>query len=70
MIGSYTSEVPEYGSLMTVEEWLDDVKRNLFIDYDGFGHAVKDGKCDSRAIYPSEAAEVPEDATHIVWFNR
>lgn len=43
----------------------------MFIDYDGFGHPVKDRKCDPDIyIKPSKRHEIPEDATHIVWYNR
>lgn len=56
----------------TVEEFMEHVKNGSFIDCDGFGEPVKDGKADPDIwIYPSEAKEtIPEDATHIVWYNR
>lgn len=56
----------------TIDEFMQHVKAQAFIDYDGFGHPVKDGKADeSICIYPSRAKEtIPGDATHIVWFNR
>lgn len=42
-----------------------------FIDYDGFGYAVKDGKADTNShIKPSRASDISPDATHVVWFNR
>lgn len=55
----------------TVEEFLSHCESGSFIDYDGFGYPVKDGKADeSLCIYPSRRDEIPKDATHIVWFNR
>jgi len=55
----------------TVEEFTQHVKDHSFIDYDGFGYPVKDGKADpSIYIKPSRLHEIPADATHIVWFNR
>lgn len=56
----------------TVEEFLAHVDSKSFIDYDGFGHPVKDNKADESIwIYPSTAREnLPPDATHVVWFNR
>jgi hypothetical protein len=55
----------------TVEEFKHRCERRSFVDYDGFGHPVKDGKADeSIFIYPSKVSEIPSDATHIVWFNR
>ena len=56
----------------TVEEFLSHCEQRSFIDYDGFGHPVKDGLADEDIwVYPSRAREtIPDDATHIVWFNR
>lgn len=55
----------------TVAEFLEVVKSGGFIDYDGHGHPVKDGKADeSIVVLPSKASEIPSDATHVVWFNR
>ena len=55
----------------TVEEFKHRCEQRAFVDYDGFGHPVKDGKADeSIYIYPSKVSEIPSDATHIVWFNR
>lgn len=68
--GKYDQEVPDYGDLMTREEWLDMVKHGFFIDYDGMGSPVKDGKAMNGWVYPSQADKLPEDATHVVWFNK
>jgi hypothetical protein len=55
----------------TVEAFKDNVFCGLFIDYDGHGYPVKDKHADtSIVIYPSELYNIPEDATHIVWYNR
>lgn len=55
----------------TVAEFLAHVRNRGFIDYDGFGHPVKDGKADESVyVKPSRASEIPADATHVVWFNR
>lgn len=56
----------------TVEEFLAKVASKAFIDYDGFGHPVKDRMADESIwVRPSTAKEqIPADATHIVWFNR
>lgn len=67
----YDQDIPHhYADVMTVADWLAAVKAGNFIDYDGCGHAVLDGKMASPSIYPSEAYLVPEEATHIAWFNR
>lgn len=56
----------------TVAEFMECVKSSAFIDYDGYGHPVKDGLSDPMIdIYPSQCPDcIPADATHIVWFNR
>jgi hypothetical protein len=55
----------------TVEEFKLCVKTQAFIDYDGFGHPVKDKMADgSIEIKPSKVDQIPKDATHIVWYNR
>lgn len=75
----YTRPIPEYGDLMTVDEYIGAVNCGGFIDYDGNGIAARDGLCDGRnsiledhvAIFPSDGLTyIPEDATHIVWFNK
>jgi hypothetical protein len=66
----YTKEI-QHGDVMTREQWLNDVRNHFFLDYDGFGYAMKDGKTDpTTPIYPSGAERLPEDATHVVWFNK
>jgi len=37
-------ELPTYGDVMTLKHWLECVKCGGFIDYDGFGKYVRDGK--------------------------
>lgn len=55
----------------TVEEFRELCGSGSFIDYDGHGYPVKDGKADdSVMIRPSKVNEIPADATHVVWFNR
>lgn len=55
----------------TVDEFREFVSTGAFIDYDGYGHPVKDGKCDPKIdIRPSRVSDIPADATHVVWYNR
>jgi hypothetical protein len=67
-----TTPEPEYDDVMTVEEFIDCVKQGLFIDYDGCGCPMKDGKYDQNIdVSPSTyEQDIPDDATHIVWFNK
>lgn len=71
------SEVNTYGcgpdedDVYTVEGFRNIVGFGGFIDYDGFGYPVKNGLSDEKiCIYPSRLKDIPDDATHIVWFNR
>ena len=55
----------------TVDEFKKAVECNVLIDYDGYGYPVKNKLADpSIIILPSKIDQIPEDATHIVWFNR
>jgi hypothetical protein len=55
----------------TVEEFLKICDDGMFIDYDGYGHPVKDKMADeSICVKPSQREQIPKDATHIVWYNR
>jgi len=67
----YSEEVSEDDCLLTIEEFLNDVKAGGLIDYDGYGNPVKNGKINpSIKIYPSSVDSIPKDATHICWYNR
>lgn len=67
----YTEDLPDYGDLMTVDEFKDNCKCGGFIDYDGFGHPVLQNKMmDDVEIKPSRLDLIPTYATHIIWFNR
>ena len=74
------------GQIMTINEFTDSVACGGYTDYDGYGYPVKNGMVDrKRNIYPSLVgtgkemkswcpkhvdSDLPEDATHIIWFNK
>lgn len=64
----------DYGDLMTVEQFMVDCKANCLTDYDGYGYPVRNlnGELQyaSVQIWPSIRSIIPEDATHILWYNR
>lgn len=68
----YTETVEDdLGDLMTVGKFRKCVECGGFIDYDGFGHPVRNNKADpSIWIKPSRIHEIPASATHIVWYNK
>lgn len=61
--------IPDYGDLMTIEEYMECVNGGGFVDYDGFGYA-SDGKVmfTEKRIRPSDGE--PFGYTHVVWFNK
>ena len=69
--GTYGCGPDDEDDVYTVEDFKDLVKCHAFIDYDGFGHPVLASMADPDIfIKPSRLKEIPEDATHIVWYNR
>jgi hypothetical protein len=55
----------------TIEEFIECCECGAFIDYDGHGYPVKDNLSDWMIlIKPSTLDKIPQDATHIVWYNR
>ena len=64
-------EEDEAEDVMTVEDFRENVESGGFIDYDGWGYPVRDGKADySITVQPSRVNQIPDDATHILWLNR
>lgn len=67
----YEHRIPSsHGHIMTVNEFKQAVRDRLFIDYDGFGHPAKMTMDVTQHVVPSKVDEIPNDATHIVWYNR
>jgi len=59
------------GDLMTREEWLEGVEGGMLTSDDGFGNAIRDREIDPETnIWPSKAEALPDDVTHILWFNK
>ncbi len=65
-------DIPEYGDVMTLKDWLECVEEGGFIDYDGHGRYVRDGKESDIMIYPSDVRydSIRDDFDTIIWFNR
>ena len=67
--------IPDYGDLMTKEDFFERCQIGAFINYDGFGHfASKHFMSGGVDIKPSMVKNntLPDHShfTHIVWFNR
>ncbi len=65
-------EIPTYGNVMSLEDFIDNVKCGGFIDYDGFGNYVIDNKMTDIEIYPSDIKykAIRKEFDTIIWFNR
>jgi hypothetical protein len=56
--GNYIWEpLPDYGTLMTTDDFMSACLTNGFIDYDGVGQYASSSAMYSRTIYPSEIVE-------------
>lgn len=62
----------DYGSVMTLESFIENCNAGGFIDYDGFGKYIKDDKESNILIYPSDVQydTIRSDFDTIIWFNR
>ena len=65
-------ELSDYGDVMTLKHWLACVKSGGFVDYDGYGHYVRDGRESNIEVYPSDVSHdsIRDDFDTIIWFNR
>jgi hypothetical protein len=68
-------DIPDYGDLMTMEEWISCVRCGCFIDYDGTGYLALENKMSREEIQPSEVSkrgfvEKTKNYTHVIWFNK
>lgn len=65
-------ELSDYGDVMPLKSFIDAVRSGGFIDYDGYGNYVRDGKESNITIYPSDVdhKSIRPDFDTIVWFNK
>jgi len=66
----YTEDLYEDDDVMTVQDFFKAVHMNFLGLDDGFGCPVKDGKAAKLNISADQLDLIPEDATHIVWYNK
>ncbi len=62
-------KIPNYGDHMEIEEFAEDVKNGMFIDYDGSRNYATESAMSDKEFRPS-TFEVKAPYTHVVWFNR
>ena len=55
---------------MTVRKFKQYVRGGMLTDYDGFGVPYRyDEKLKGR-VYPSTLDYIPDNCTHVVWYNK
>lgn len=66
------SDLPDFGDVMSLEHFIANVECGGFIDYDGYGSYVRDGKESNITIHPSDVKHgaVRKDFDTIIWYNR
>lgn len=65
-------DIPDYGDVMTLNEFKNACRNGMFIDYDGYGHYIDGDKMTDIHIYPSDvkAKSIRHSLNKIVWFNK
>lgn len=72
MTPEFERDLPDYGDVMSLKDFIEYCKDGCFIDYDGSGTYAKDGKLSNISIYPSDVEynSIRKDFDTIVWFNK
>lgn len=72
MIPEFTKECEKDDDVMPLKDFIEACNNKWFIDYDGFGYYVKDGKESNIMVHPSdiEYGAIRKDFDTIVWFNK
>lgn len=66
------TELSKDDHIMSLTDFIESVNDGSFIDYDGFGHYIKDNKDTGIVILPSdiEKNSIRTEFREIVWYNR
>jgi hypothetical protein len=59
------------GTLLSWDEFVDDVRNGMLEDFDGFGELATETDVSDIAVSPSDLKFFgrPEWASHVMWFN-
>ena len=65
-------EIPDYADVMPLKQFIECVKDGWFIDYDGFGYYILNGKETNITIIPSdiEYGAIRWEFDSVAWYNR
>jgi hypothetical protein len=66
------SDIPDYVDVMPLKDFIDCVEGGGFIDYDGSGNYVLNGKETNIAVYPSDVKHgaIRWEFDSVAWYNR
>jgi hypothetical protein len=64
--------IPDFADVMPLKEFIKCVESGGFIDYDGYGHYVLDGKETNIIIQPSDVKHgaIRWEFDSVAWYNR
>jgi len=64
--------IPDYGDLMTLNQFIVNYECGGFIDYDGFGNYATAAECTFLEVHPSDVRKnkIDKRFTHVVWYNK
>lgn len=65
-------DIPKYGDVMTLEDFVEICQDGGFIDYDGYGKYCTEDKMTDITIIPSDvmSGNYRKDFKKIIWFNK
>ena len=66
------SDIPGFADVMSLKDFIDCVKSGGFIDYDGSGNYVINGKETNITIHPSDVAygAIRWEFDSVAWYNK
>jgi len=66
------TDIPDYGDVMTLNEFKNFCRNGMFVDSDGYGHYIDDDKMTDITIHPSDVKHksLRYSLNKIIWFNR
>lgn len=65
-------EIKSREHVMSLKQFIENVENGEFIDYDGWGKYIRDGKKSNIIIKPSDVRydSIRDDFDTIIWYNR
>jgi len=65
-------DIPDFADVMPLKEFIECVDNGLFIDYDGSGNYVLNGKETNITIYPSDVVHgaIRWEFDSVAWYNK